>query len=316
MGVKGRMRTTIASCALALLCLASCHSETSNGDVIYSTSVNISHGLTELASDDGALYVASEGTDASIIRIGKSDHSTATLGACSSVLHPFGIDDDAVYVPDQGSINALSKSGGASSRVATGVNPTSIAIANGSAYWVDGTNDTTSPSVVYRSPLDGSAQTPIAMPDGVRSQGGALGIATDQQAVYVSFYDGDLVRIATADDSVTVLTSGFVDSIAVDDMNVYFVVPGDSSWSLQSVPKVGGPTNTLTTSTLLAGLAVDSGFVYLADQGSGGRIVKVPVGGGDVEVVADQQPGPGSVVIDDTHVYWDCSDGTVRTATK
>jgi hypothetical protein len=66
---------------------------------------------------------------------------------------------------------------------------------------------------------------------------------------------------------------------------------------------------------------LDDDFAYWTDRGkhlqSNGRVARVPIGGGDVEVLAGSQASSAGIAVDDSAVYWtNVDDGTVRKLMK
>lgn len=60
--------------------------------------------------------------------------------------------------------------------------------------------------------------------------------------------------------------------------------------------------------TTLTSIATDGVHVYLTDSGAG-AVLRVPVGGGELEVIATAQNDPKRVFVDANNVYWTASAG-------
>jgi hypothetical protein len=74
----------------------------------------------------------------------------------------------------------------------------------------------------------------------------------------------------------------------------------------------GGEVKTLLTGLAQRpGIAVDGGFVYVADRAAG-QVLRVPRAGGDPEVLADAQPSPIAVAAIGSALVFTCGDGSVR----
>ena len=96
--------------------------------------------------------------------------------------------------------------------------------------------------------------------------------------------------------------------IAVDAEWIYVI---DEHESVVRVPKAGGAPETLRPREehirYPGGIAVDDAFVYWTTLGytaREGRVVRMPKTGGPAVVLADKQPRPWRLAVDDTTVYW------------
>jgi sugar lactone lactonase YvrE len=105
--------------------------------------------------------------------------------------------------------------------------------------------------------------------------------------------------------------SAAIEALAADAENVYFTeVWGQSviHADLKSVPRAGGEARVLWSEEgVTLGLAVDDGNVYFgASTASVTGVLRVPVAGGKSELVAAStaSPGPSSVAVNSTGVYW------------
>lgn len=124
---------------------------------------------------------------------------------------------------------------------------------------------------------------------------------------------GDVMTVPLAGGTATtVAVSDNPRGIATDGANLYWV--GDNS--VFALPLVGGSTATLAVSWRLNGLnsgsiAVNPTSVYVGvnNQPIEGAIVRVPIGGGALTILASGQT-PESVAVDATNVYWTNWSGT------
>lgn len=114
-------------------------------------------------------------------------------------------------------------------------------------------------------------------------------------------------------------------AIAVDDLNVYWIDPGDAATgkgSVHSVPKCGGADVTLATGLVYGtAIAADGTNVYFTDAGDSGHelngsVSRVPRGGGVVTPLVSEW-GPLDLAVDDASVYWvNAQKGTVSSIRK
>jgi hypothetical protein len=153
----------------------------------------------------------------------------------------------------------------------------------------------------------------------------ATSIAVDATAVYWTTQstgqaaDGAVMKVPVGGGPPEVLASSQIRpaTIAVDGTSVYWVSGdglGDSN--LMKVSRVGGaaPVTLINYYTPLAALAVDATSVYWTDsvngnarpnQPSGGRVSRMPSGGGAVQRLVEGSPLTlGPLAVDATSVYW------------
>lgn len=139
-------------------------------------------------------------------------------------------------------------------------------------------------------------------------------IALDDAFVYwTTWNSGDhassaLMKAPRSGGAPTVLASGKLSrGVAVDGTHVYWTwgTPGPSQ--VARVPKDGGVPEAIAEG--LAGqVATDGVHVYWTEVSTtsmtSGRIFKAPTGGGAVVALAEGQPDPTDIAVDENYVYW------------
>jgi hypothetical protein len=107
----------------------------------------------------------------------------------------------------------------------------------------------------------------------------------------------------------TSVPAASIGAMGFDDANIYFAIQG----AIASIPKAGGTSTNLAATQNATGIAVDGDFIYVADDTSTGRILKIAKSGSPVTVLADNQGAPHSIAVDTTSVYWNCiNEGTIK----
>ncbi|HEY4121893.1 MAG TPA: hypothetical protein VGM56_28700 [Byssovorax sp.] len=153
---------------------------------------------------------------------------------------------------------------------------------------------------------------------------GSHTVAVDDQHAF--FWDLDLnllVRSNLDGSGVAPIGPARIDTVLVDDTNVYYFTPVtcepnecEDDGTLVALRKDGSPSSTLATGLGVINTAVvHGGFVYWIDRLEGGSDVRrIPVGGGDVQVLASGF-ALISLAVDDTYAYFiDTNGGTERTS--
>jgi hypothetical protein len=217
-----------------------------------------------------------------------------------------------------------------------------VAVDGASAYWSDFTE-----GVLHRTDL-ASAETSLL----VERQSGPAEVAADETAVYwmnwsddpgtggpfsIDKSGGEIRQLAVPavppdwPAEVGVRPAGLV----LDDTHAYFALAA-VRWSVLNraaivrVPKDGGSPIVLAEDShyKVFDLAVDQTHVYWArtfdnsfdlrdGPGIPGAILRVPKDGGEVEVLADGQNGPQSVIVEGEYVYWiNYASGNIRRVRK
>ncbi|XYH93005.1 hypothetical protein ACMHYB_34760 [Sorangium sp. So ce1128] len=98
--------------------------------------------------------------------------------------------------------------------------------------------------------------------------------------------------------------------ISTSDTDVFW----SSKRGIMRGPKDGGAAVLLHLAGQVADMALDSENVYWTQWGSG--VAKSPLTGGELTLIAEDQPFPEAIAVDASHVYWINHDGTVMKAAK
>ena len=202
------------------------------------------------------------------------------------------------FVEDFGQVVALPRTGGATTPLLTGISTASppLAVDASNAYVADGWR-------VKKVPLSGSGVATVQ----VEGNDSIEDVA--QEGGYIYWLEGGAIRVIkrmpVGGGSVETLasTSEFVEQIATDSSAVYWVEGYDT---IQRVANSGG-----TVSTVASGLAAvsdllsDGSHVYFSEQDAG-RIRRVPVGGGTIDLLTGQplQFSWIALASDADNIYW------------
>jgi hypothetical protein len=180
--------------------------------------------------------------------------------------------------------------------------PYGIALDSQFVYFTDNTGGT-----VYRVVKTGDPSTLVTLATGQR---GLNLVAADPEpngAVYFSRGgdDGGVSKVSKTGGQVTVVAPvGDAWEIALDQTNLYFTAVG----GLYRVPKAGGALTKLATLSENPGsVAIDGDSIYFNDK-QYGTVNRLPKDGSSTvaEVIAEQQPMPDGIAVDDKNVYWTC----------
>lgn len=256
-----------------------------------------------------------------------------------------------------GTVSAVAKGGGDARVIAAGrESPSGVAAKDGVVYWTefngdmvasapasggasttiaanqDGAYDVTlSGSAIYWTTFRGCTVSRIDAGKSTqldKAKQPFSDIASAGPLVFwISFEKKSVERYdATSNTRSTIVDGGTTPpfAIATDGTNLYFGETSAAATTIGFIPTAGGGPKTLFSSectedgglvgTCLAGLATDGTTLYFTGEG---RVRKMPVGGGEPTVVADQQARPYAVAVDDSCVYWsNLGDGTVWAAPK
>lgn len=197
-----------------------------------------------------------------------------------------------VTVSGSGSILRLAKDGSATATVVTGLQgPSGIAADETTLYWCAYFGGS-----IARAPKAGGPVTALA--------GGAspYRIAAGPTAVYWSSFAPTVGWVPKAGGATGAIPSGGAPrTLAVHGARVYWT--DSTAQEIRSAGLDGQDGKTLASvSSFADGIAVDDGGVYAGL--AGGDVVRVPLAGGAVTVLASGQPLPTLVAVDDTCVYW------------
>jgi sugar lactone lactonase YvrE len=217
-------------------------------------------------------------------------------------------------------------SGGSAALLGAAIAPRGIVVDSTDAFWADfadGSITATTTALIGGSLVH--IYPPIA-PDAGPSAG-PTAVARDPNNVYwVDSTAGTVNQMPVTQGplqggTVLVLASGrqLPVAIAVDATNVYWVDYGTgSNGSVNKVP-IGTP-NAITTLSPSeqqpSAIAVDATNIYWADKvNTIGTVKSIPIGGGSINPIAQNQGAPAGVAVDSQYVYWtNYDDNTVRKA--
>lgn len=179
--------------------------------------------------------------------------------------------------------------------------------------------DVAEPEGSTGSPSDGACPHGVAgesLPEGTLALGPwePSGVAVDGTSVYwttrgtLGKSDGAVLKVPVGGGQVTVMACGqrYPSSITADGSSVYW----SSVDGISRMPRDGGMPELLTAGPgLVMSLAVDGTSVYWTSRGSlgaepTGGVHKVPIEGGPVQTLADQQTDPRGLMVTATEVYW------------
>jgi hypothetical protein len=147
-------------------------------------------------------------------------------------------------------------------------------------------------------------------------------------SVYSIGVNQGYLYIFAEDTRVVALEGGGEASIALGGPSTHFAFEGDFAYIVSFSPAictqgtgwcvVASPIGSATTSPLGEtlnypyGLAASPDHVFFADEGDGGRVVRLDKTGGNETVMATQQGVIAKLAADATHVYWAGPNGVAR----
>jgi hypothetical protein len=153
--------------------------------------------------------------------------------------------------------------------------------------------------------LDGTGSAIVAAgvpgPEALTANGGYVYWAGDSEPRRVAISGGPIETLYP--------TSAFqVRAISVRSGFVYW---GGRAGLLKG-PVNGGLPQTLVSGAVVSAIVVDSSYVYFADQ-TNGAIARVPLAGGNPEILAGNQDNPIALCSDGQSLYWanGVADGTI-----
>ena len=184
--------------------------------------------------------------------------------------------------------------------------PLGIAATEDALFWTDGYGLPADPpqGVIWTSALDGSG--PQILVDRQRSP---IGIAADAARVYwtnsPTWADSSLVMLDRASGAVSTLVTepGLEAGIVAVGGGVVFA----SSSGINVWRSADDPIENLTPegATRLTSDGINVYFTqYATGDGNSGRVLSVPLSGGEVTVLAEGQAQAWDVATDGSHVYW------------
>jgi hypothetical protein len=183
--------------------------------------------------------------------------------------------------------------------------PYGISLDSEFVYFVDNTGGT-----VNKVAKNGDPSTFVSLATGQRGVNLVTAEPEPRGAVFFSLGgpEGGIRRVSKTGGSVTVVAS-VPDAwdIALDETNAYFSAVG----GLYRVPKTGGtPTRLATLSGNPGSVAIDGDAIYFNDKANL-TVNRLPTDGSSTvaEVLADQQPMPDGIAVDERNVYWTCYSG-------
>lgn len=241
---------------------------------------------------------------------GRSFGGAVTVACGSNAPGPFATDDGAVYwtIEAAGTVVARSRFGSETSEVvATDVNGAfGIVVVSGSVYF-------TEPAAGRVMRVASSGGVPEAVAAKVDAP---LRLAADASNLYFTAgrTTGFIGRLALPNGAVQTLAAGLGKprAIAVDGRFVYWTDFADGSVARAEITTDGGLARAVALTTGIqqpSDLAVTGGYVYFPDQS--GRLLRIPVGGGVLEKVADAE-APFGVATDGSFVYATTKGGVLK----
>ena len=200
----------------------------------------------------------------------------------------------------QGVVRSAPVTGGAITTLATGVEPSAIALDESYVYWIERNNG--SNGVLRRVPKAGG--TPVTLASGLRNAQNFLAI--DATSVY--FGDGNpggggsIRKVGKSGGVVTTLVAdnlNLTTAVATDGSFVYF---HDDRGNIKRVPVNGGAAATIGGGSPSA-MVVFGGMLYWVEY-YGGTVKSMPSSGGVITTLASGSNGPAGIATDGSFVYW------------
>lgn len=165
----------------------------------------------------------------------------------------------------------------------------------------------TSSSSSGGSPTTGIAECGSASEVIVDEPSSVNALLVDDTYVYWSTSGEPVIRRAAKDgtspEDFVVLVSA--SRLAQDAAHLYWT--DSTGGRIQRVGKQGGPVSDLVPGAELFApleIAVNGSHVYFATFVDPGLVGRVPIEGGEVEILADEQAYPARIALNTSHVYW------------
>jgi hypothetical protein len=253
--------------------------------------------------DESSVYFTTYANPGAVMKVPKAGGPAVTLASGLDYPDQIAMDATDLYVTvgGSGSILRLAKDGSDTATVVTGIGgPSGIVMDETTLYWCDYFGNR-----IGKAPKAGGATTVLA------GEEAPYRIAAGPTAVYWSSFAADVTWTLKAGGPVaTIASGGNPRTLAVHGDRVFWT--DSKAQEIHSAGLDGQGAQTLATLGGFAdGIAVDDGGVFAA---AGGEVVKVPLGGGAVTVLASGQALPTLVAVDDACVYW-TNTGDSLTAT-
>jgi hypothetical protein len=181
--------------------------------------------------------------------------------------------------------------------------PVDVAGDGTNVYWGDDGNGR-----VMKTPAGGGSKTVLA----TDPTGAALWLAIDASDVYWTNARNVVSRVSKSggQPQMVAQAADIVHSLAIGATGVYWT---DGSGNVASAPLTGGQVVDIATDTTpLGSVAVNDGYVYWSTATADGQLWRVPIGGGEREMLGRACDSCGSgcvegalpVVVDAQRIYW------------
>ena len=243
-------------------------SGTGTAEIVQTGSLLSQHAADRIEIDSNYIYFSSV-SDNRIHRMTKAGVETPNYFAPSHIANLAGIDDHAIYWTGTYAVTP-------SLFRASKTNPDSSIRPLYSSSTLSSRRIVTDSAFVYFV-TDGDWQTPA-------------------KALRAAKSDGHVETLATLDFSA-------MRDMAIDTHFVY-VATGQH---IMKFPKPGGVTTTLVTGSNIDSLVVSHGRLYWTDpslHSETGRVLRAPLSGHPITILASDQDEPGALAVDAAHVYW------------
>jgi len=174
-------------------------------------------------------------------------------------------------------------------------------------YWTDWTwtMDGSYTSSIQRVSFDGGPTQTIlsgqkGTVDDLTLSGNFLYFTTDDAVVSLPLAGGVLVTLAS---------STYPSNLVADAANLYWM----SQYDVMTMPLTGAtPVKLTSSSSSPSGLTTDGSYLYWANMGTSdyntpsadGSIVRLPLGGGGLTILAAAQDTPRNIAVDTTGIFW------------
>ncbi len=265
----------------------------------------------DLWLDEQNLYWLNEGRrsegEPGIFKLPKAG-GTAVKLVSGKGIHAIALDEGHLYFihPEGGSVNRVSKAGGAVEPLATEQeNLAALAVDDTDVYW-------TSAEGIWRAPKAGGKSAEVVPKISIPS-----GLAVDEANVYwYSVMSGKLARAPKKGGAPKPLLSEDVTLHAffLDQDSLYWSYGSEKKAEVKRMPKGGGKVEQVVKGEQVpSDFATDQSSVYWT---SGEAIFKAAKSGGASSVVVDKTDRASDVAVDGSFVYWTDRIGRVQRAPK